>query len=85
MNNSENFILSKRYEIHNIMDRVGAEDTFSANLIFGLDNLDSDEAALEFAMAVSCLKHTISGDLPLISRGYVDKLVAGHSSSRVQR
>jgi 2-dehydro-3-deoxygluconokinase len=85
MNNGDKFIVSRRYEIHNIVDRVGVGDTFSAGLIYGLNNLDSDEAALEFAVAASCLKHTIAGDLPLISRGEVEKLVQGQSSGRVQR
>ena len=85
MNSGEKFIVSKRYEIHNIVDRVGVGDTFSAGLIYGLDNLDGDEAALEFAVAASCLKHTIAGDLPVISRSEVEKLVGGQASGRVQR
>lgn len=85
LNNGEKFIVSKRYEIHNIVDRVGGGDTFSAGLIYGLNNLDSDGAALEFAVAASCLMHTISGDLPLISKNEAEKLAAGHASGRVQR
>jgi len=85
LNNGEKFIVSKRYEIHNIVDRVGGGDTFSAGLIYGLDNLDSDETALEFAVAASCLMHTISGDLPLISKSEAEKLAAGQTSGRVQR
>ena len=85
LNNGEKFIVSKRYEIHNIVDRVGGGDTFSAGLIYGLNNLDSDEAALEFAVAASCLMHTISGDLPLISKSEAEKLAAGQASGRVQR
>ena len=85
LNNGERFIVSKRYEIHNIVDRVGGGDTFSAGLIYGLNNLDGDEAALEFAVAASCLMHTISGDLPLISKSEAEKLAAGQASGRVQR
>ncbi len=85
LNNGEKFIVSKRYEIHNIVDRVGGGDTFSAGLIYGLNNLDGDEAALEFAVAASCLMHTISGDLPLISKSEAEKLAAGQASGRVQR
>jgi 2-dehydro-3-deoxygluconokinase len=85
LNNGGKFIVSKRYEIHNIVDRVGGGDTFSAGLIYGLNNLDSDEAALEFAVAASCLMHTISGDLPLISKSEAEKLAAGQASGRVQR
>jgi len=85
LNNGEKFIVSKRYEIHNIVDRIGSGDAFSAGLIYGLNNLDSDEAALEFAVAASCLMHTISGDLPLISKSEAEKLAAGQASGRVQR
>jgi len=85
LNNGEKFIVSKRYEIHNIVDRVGGGDTFSAGLIYGLNNLDSDEAALEFAVAASCLMHSIPGDLPLISKSEAEKLAAGQASGRVQR
>jgi len=85
LSNGEKFIVSKRYEIHNIVDRVGGGDTFSAGLIYGLNNLDGDEAALEFAVAASCLMHTISGDLPLISKSEAEKLAAGQASGRVQR
>ena len=85
LNNGEKFIVSKRYEIHNIVDRVGGGDTFSAGLIFSLNNLDGDEAALEFAVAASCLMHTIPGDLPLISKSEAEKLAAGQASGRVQR
>ncbi len=85
LNNGEKFIVSQRYEIHNIVDRVGGGDTFSASLIYGLDNLDSDETALEFAVAASCLMHTISGDLPLIAKSEAEKLAAGQTSGRVQR
>ena len=85
LNNGEKFIVSKRYEIHNIVDRVGGGDTFSAGLIFSLNNLDGDEAALEFAVAASCLMHTIPGDLPLISKSEAEKLAAGQTSGRVQR
>ena len=85
LNNGEKFIVSQRYEIHNIVDRVGGGDTFSAGLIYGLDNLDSDQAALEFATAASCLMHSIPGDLPLISKSEAEKLAAGQTSGRVQR
>jgi 2-dehydro-3-deoxygluconokinase len=62
LNNREEFLISKKYEIHNIIDRVGAGDTFAAGLIYGLNNLNNDEEALEFAVAASCLMHSIPGD-----------------------
>jgi 2-dehydro-3-deoxygluconokinase len=85
LNNREEFLVSKKYEIHNIVDRVGAGDSFAAGLIYGLNNLSNDKEALEFAVAASCLKHSIPGDLPLLSIGEVNRLVAGSGSGRVQR
>jgi len=85
LNNREEFIISKKYEIHNIVDRVGGGDTFAAGLIYGLNNLNSDKKALEFAVAASCLKHSISGDLPLFSVEEVKNLAGGARSGRVQR
>jgi 2-dehydro-3-deoxygluconokinase len=85
LNNREEFLISKKYEIHDIVDRVGAGDTFAAGLIYGFDHLTSDKEALEFAVAASCLKHSIPGDLPLLSVEEVESLVKGAISGRVQR
>jgi len=85
LNNREEFLISKKYEIHNIIDRVGAGDTFAAGLIYGLNNLNNDEEALEFAVAASCLMHSIPGDLPLLSVEEVKSLAGGLGSGRVQR
>lgn len=85
LNNRKEFLISKKYEIHNIVDRVGAGDTFAAGLIYGITNLPNDKEALEFAVAASCLKHSISGDLPLLSIEEVNSLVGGAASGRVQR
>ena len=85
INNRKEFLVSKKYEIHNIVDRVGGGDAFAAGLIYGFDNLNSDKEALEFAVAASCLKHSIPGDLPLISVKEVESLVKGAASGRVQR
>ena len=85
INNRKVLLISKKYEIHNIVDRVGAGDTFAAGLIYGLNNLSRDKEALEFAVAASCLKHSIPGDLPLISVKEVENLVGGEASGRVQR
>ena len=85
LNNREEFLISKKYEIHNIVDRVGGGDTFAAGLIYGLNNLDNDKDALEFAVAASCLMHSISGDLPLLSVEEVKNLTGGSGSGRVQR
>jgi 2-dehydro-3-deoxygluconokinase len=85
LNNREEFIISKKYEIHNIVDRVGGGDTFSAGLIYGFDNLPNDKEALEFAVAASCLVHSIPGDLPLLTVEEVISLAGGATSGRVQR
>ena len=57
----KDFLVSRRYEIRDIVDRVGSGDTFSAGLIYGLLNLPGPAEALEFAVAASCLKHSIPG------------------------
>jgi len=85
LNNREEFLISKKYEIHNIVDRVGAGDTFAAGLIYGLNNLSNDKEALEFSVAASCLMHSIPGDLPLLSVEEVKSLASGAISGRVQR
>jgi len=83
--NRNEFLISKKYEINNIIDRVGGGDAFAAGLIYGLNNLNNDEEALEFAVAASCLMHSIPGDLPLLSVEEVKSLAGGATSGRVQR
>ncbi len=75
------------YEIRNIVDRVGGGDSFSAGLIFGLtcDSYPTRQDALNFAVAASCLAHSIEGDFNHTSRAEVDALVAGSGSGRVVR
>lgn len=85
LNNREEFIVSKKYEIHNIIDRVGGGDTFASGLIYGINNLADDKESLEFAVAASCLMHSIPGDLPLLSVEEVKSLAGGATSGRVQR
>jgi 2-dehydro-3-deoxygluconokinase len=79
------FLVSRRYAIADIVDRVGTGDTFAAGLIYGLTNLDTPREALEYAVAASCLKHSICGDLPLLSVAEVKALAGGSGSGRVQR
>lgn len=80
----EKVIQSKEYEI-NVIDRVGAGDSFSAGLIYGLLNNFNIEKTIEFATAASCLKHSIEGDFNLVSKEEVENLANGNSSGRVQR
>lgn len=85
LHTGKEYLVSRRYAIRDIVDRVGTGDTFAAGIIYGLSNLASPREALEFAVAASCLKHSISGDLPLLSVAEVKALVGGSGSGRVQR
>lgn len=81
----EGFFSSRHYEIRDIVDRVGGGDSFAAGLIYGLLTFGDDEKALEFAVAASCLKHSIPGDPNRVSVKEVENLLAGSGSGRVQR
>jgi 2-dehydro-3-deoxygluconokinase len=83
--NGQDFYVSQKYEINNIIDRVGGGDAFAAGLIYGLNQNMPDEKALRFAVAASCLKHSISGDFNRVSLAEVERLMAGDASGRVQR
>lgn len=77
---------SPQYQITDIVDRVGGGDSFMGGLIYGLLKYDGDDQqALNFAVAASCLKHTIKGDANLSSIAEVEKLMGGDSSGRVAR
>lgn len=79
------FLTSRRYEISDVVDRVGGGDSFCAGLIYGLMTYGDDARALEFATAASCLKHSIPGDFNRVSVAEVEALVGGEGSGRVQR
>lgn len=82
----ENLYQSCRYDITDIVDRVGGGDSFMGGLIYGLMTYsDDNQKALEFATAASCLKHTIKGDYNQISVTEVENLINGSTSGRVQR
>ncbi|MEG2251655.1 MAG: PfkB family carbohydrate kinase, partial [Clostridia bacterium] len=68
-----------------IVDRVGGGDSFGGGLIYGLNHYADEKTALEFAVAASCLKHTISGDFNRVSIAEVEGLMKGSGSGRVQR
>ncbi len=77
---------SPQYEITDIVDRVGGGDSFMGGLIYGLLKYPSDDQkALNFAVAASCLKHTIKGDANLVTVAEVEKLMGGDASGRVAR
>ncbi|MBP5690125.1 MAG: sugar kinase, partial [Bacteroidales bacterium] len=75
---------SRRYDITHIVDRVGGGDSFMGGLIYGLLNFD-DQKALDFAVAASCLKHTIFGDFNEVTLAEVENLLKGDGSGRVSR
>jgi 2-dehydro-3-deoxygluconokinase len=81
----KDFYLSRRYEITDIVDRVGGGDSFASALIYGLNTYPERQNALEFAVAASCLKHSISGDFNRVSVAEVEKLMGGDASGRVSR
>jgi 2-dehydro-3-deoxygluconokinase len=85
MNDRESFYSSRKYEINDIVDRVGGGDSFAAGLIYGLNTYENNQQALEFAVAASCLKHSILGDYNRVSVKEVEKLMGGDVSGRVQR
>lgn len=76
---------AQQYDITHIVDRVGGGDSFAAGLIYGLTSGKSDADALEFAVAASCLKHTLMGDWNDVTVDEVEALIAGGGSGRVQR
>ncbi len=77
---------SPQYQITDIVDRVGGGDSFMGGLIYGLLNYpEDDQSGLNFAVAASCLKHTIKGDVNLVSIQEVEKLMGGDASGRVSR
>ena len=82
--NEDRVYRSRKYDVR-IVDRVGGGDSFAAGLIYGLFTGRVAQEALEFAVAASCLKHSIGGDFNLVSAAEVENLVGGDASGRVQR
>ena len=83
--NGKDFFLSRKYSITDIVDRVGGGDSFGGGLIYGLNTYEDEKTALEFAVAASCLKHTIIGDYNRVSVSEVESLMKGSGTGRVQR
>jgi 2-dehydro-3-deoxygluconokinase len=84
--NGEKFFRAPVYQITHIVDRVGGGDSFMGGLIYGLLNYRNDnQKALNFAVAASCLKHTIHGDFNLVNVSEVEQLMKGDTSGRVIR
>jgi 2-dehydro-3-deoxygluconokinase len=85
LNDGASFMLSRHYEITHIVDRVGGGDAFAGGLIYGFMNLPSALEALEFAVAASCLKHSVPGDFNRFGVDDVQQLLKSGGSGRVQR
>lgn len=85
LNDHNEFLVSRKYDITHIVDRVGTGDSFAAGLIYGFQKLPSHKDALEFAVAASCLKHSIPGDFNRATVEEVEALLKGGGSGRVQR
>ena len=85
LNDGKDFYVSKKYEIRDIIDRVGGGDSFAGGLIYGLNQYEDKQSALEFAVAASCLKHSIPGDFNRVTVSDVTKLMGGDGTGRVQR
>lgn len=82
--NGEEFVHSKKYDIK-IIDRLGAGDSFSAGLIFALLSNYSEEEAIDFAVAASCLKHSIEQDFNLVTFSEIKELIEEGGSGRIKR
>lgn len=85
LRDADGFKLSRQYEITDIVDRVGGGDSFGSGLIAGLALYEDRQQSLDFAVAASCLKHSISGDFNRVSLAEVQNLMGGDASGRVQR
>ena len=85
LRDNQNFHVSRRYNITDIIDRVGSGDSFASALIYGLNSSEDHQQALEFAVAASCLKHSIPGDFNRVTVAEVNKLLSGDGSGRIQR
>lgn len=78
------YYFSKQYRMH-IVDRVGGGDSFGAGLIYAMLNGYAPQNTIEFAVAASCLKHSVEGDYNMVSLAEVQNLAGGDASGRVQR
>ena len=85
LNDGKDFYVSKKYEIRDIVDRVGGGDSFAGGLLYGLNHYEDKQSALEFAVAASCLKHSVIGDFNRVNLSDVTKLMGGDGTGRVQR
>jgi 2-dehydro-3-deoxygluconokinase len=85
VNNRDEFLVSRRYDITHIVDRVGSGDSFAAGWVWAWLNLSRYDAGLEFAVALSALKHSIPGDFCRVTLDEVNSLLKDGGSGRVVR
>jgi 2-dehydro-3-deoxygluconokinase len=85
LHDGKDFLVSRHYDITHIVDRVGGGDAFAGGLIYGLKRLANHHEALEFAVAASCLKHSLPGDYNRFSADEVKTLLKSGGSGRVER
>lgn len=84
--NGEEHYLAPEYQMTHLVDRVGGGDSYAAGLIYGMLNYpDQPQRVIDFAVAASCLKHSIYGDFNLVSVAEAEKLMGGDASGRVAR
>ena len=84
--NDKELLHSREYNVSHIIDRIGAGDAFMAGIIYGLITWPDDhQTALEFAVAATCLKHSISGDINLATVSEIQALMSGSGGGRVSR
>jgi 2-dehydro-3-deoxygluconokinase len=85
LHDRDEFVMSRRYEITHTVDRIGSGDAFAAGLIYGWTHLSNHREALDFAVAASCLKHSIPGDFSRSTVEEVNALRHGGDAGRIQR
>ena len=83
--NGNECLSSPSFDVTHIVDRVGTGDAYAAGMIYGLLNLESDQKAVNFAAAACSLKHTVEGDVNVVSVEDVNNLVEGNTSGRIKR
>jgi len=85
LNDRDQFVTSREFDIAQAVDRIGSGDAFAAGLIYGWNRLSSRQEALDFAAASSCFKHSIPGDFCRATVEEVQELLRGEKGGRIQR
>ena len=83
--NGSEILASPSQDVTHIVDRVGTGDAYAAGIIYGLLNLEDDQQAVNFAAAACALKHTVEGDVNMVSVEDVENLVGGNTSGSIKR